>query len=134
MGRMCQRYPSLRFVSVESGVGWLPFLVDALDWQFLNMNLYREYPDMMLPSEYFRRQIYGTFWFETDIAHYAEMFPDNLMFESDYPHMTSLTPGELYPYVDGPRETLITNFPDDMSEDLVTKLVQDNAAKVFNLK
>lgn len=134
MGRMCQRYPTLKFVSVESGVGWLPFLVDALDWQFLNMNLYREYPDMLLPSEYFRRQIYGTFWFETDIAHYAEMFPDNLMFESDFPHMTSLTPGELYPYVDGPRETLIANLPEDMSEELIVKLVQDNAAKVFNLK
>lgn len=133
MGRMCHDYPKLRFVSVESGVGWLPFLVDALDWQFLNNNLYREFPDMMLPSEYFRRQIYGTFWFETDIAHYAEMFPDNIMFESDYPHMTSLTPGDNYPYVDGPRETLIANLPEDMPEDLIVKLLQDNAAKVFNL-
>lgn len=133
VGRICDRYPTLKFVSVESGVGWLPFLLDALDWQFLNNNLYRVYPDMMLPSDYFRRQIYGTFWFESDIAHYAERFPDNLMFESDFPHSTSLTPGENYPYVQGPRDTLIAHLPDDMPEGLLVKLLQDNAARVYNL-
>ena len=29
-----ERYPGLNFVSVESGVGWIPFLLDALDYQF----------------------------------------------------------------------------------------------------
>jgi predicted TIM-barrel fold metal-dependent hydrolase len=133
MGRICHRFPKLKFVSVESGVGFLPYLVDALDWQFLNNNLYRDYPDMMLPSDYFRRQIYGTFWFEKDVAHLAKMFPDNLMFESDYPHMTSLTPGDNYPYVRGPRDTLIANVADDIPEDVLVKLVRDNARRVYNL-
>src|SRR5262249_7002865 len=33
VGRICERYPRLAFVSVESGSGFLPFVIDALDWQ-----------------------------------------------------------------------------------------------------
>ena len=29
-----ERHPNLKFVSVESGVGWIPFLLDALDYQW----------------------------------------------------------------------------------------------------
>ena len=28
-----ERNPKLKIVSVESGVGWLPFILDALDYQ-----------------------------------------------------------------------------------------------------
>jgi len=132
VGRVCERYPTLRFVSVESGVGFLPFLVQALDWQFLNNNLHREYPGMLLPSEYFRRQIYGTFWFEQDIAQIAELFPDNFMFETDYPHSTSLTPAESLPYVTGPRETIVGNLG-NVPDDVVVKLLEGNAARVYGL-
>ena len=31
------RYPDLDFVSVENGVGWLPFLGESMDWQWLNV-------------------------------------------------------------------------------------------------
>ena len=132
MGGICHRYPTLKFVSVESGVGWLPFLVESLDWQFLNNNLDRDYPDLLLPSEYFRRQIYGTFWFERDIAQLAELYPDNFMFETDFPHRTSLTPGEAFPHVSGPRETIVNNLA-TIPEDLLVKLIHGNAAKVYNL-
>ena len=29
-----EMYPNLKFVSVESGVGWIPFLLEALDYQW----------------------------------------------------------------------------------------------------
>ena len=35
-GGMCHRFPELNFVSVESGVGWIPFVLEALDWQWKN--------------------------------------------------------------------------------------------------
>lgn len=132
MGRICHRFPTLKFVSVESGVGFLPYLIEALDWQFLNNNLHKDYPDMLLPSEYFRRQIYGTFWFETDVTRLADLYPDNFMFESDFPHSTSLTPAESNPYVKGPRDTIIANLA-TIPEPLLVKLLQDNAAAVYNL-
>ena len=33
---MCHRFPELKIVSVESGVGWIPYLLEAMDWQWLN--------------------------------------------------------------------------------------------------
>ena len=35
-GGVCHRFPNLKFVSVESGVGWLPFALEHLDWQWMN--------------------------------------------------------------------------------------------------
>ena len=132
MGRICHRYPTLRFVSVESGMGFIPFLIESLEWQFLNGNVFREHPDMLLPSEYFRRQIYGTFWFERDVADLAHLYPDNFMFETDYPHASSLTPAESLHYVTGPRETIVDHLA-DLPEELVVKLLRDNAAAVYQL-
>ncbi|HSA50875.1 MAG TPA: amidohydrolase family protein, partial [Yinghuangia sp.] len=31
---VCHRYPDLKFVSVENGAGWLPFLGESMDWQW----------------------------------------------------------------------------------------------------
>jgi predicted TIM-barrel fold metal-dependent hydrolase len=131
-GGICHRYPSLKFVSVESGIGYLPFLLEALDWQFLNNNLDVQYPELLLPSEYFRRQVYACFWFERDIVQLAELYPDNFMFETDFPHRTSLTPGEAFPHIKGPRETIIANLA-AIPETTLVKLIHDNAAKVYHL-
>ena len=68
-GGICHRFPELNFVSVESGIGWIPFALEALDWQWRNCGVHKEHPEYdLLPSEYFRRQIYGCFWFERDSA------------------------------------------------------------------
>ena len=58
-----------------------------------------EPPDYeLLPSEYFRRQIYGCFWFERQGALDAiAQYPDNILFESDYPHPTCQHPGPRTP-------------------------------------
>ena len=131
LGRICERYPTLKFVSVESGIGYVPFLLDALDWQWMSLSTHLDYPEMLLPSEYFKRQIYATFWFDPHVGPAAELYPDNFMFETDYPHSTSLAPA---PSVagKGPRQTIRDNLL-DLPEDLVRKLLQGNAAKVYNL-
>src|SRR5262249_55945546 len=61
---ICHRYPELNIVSVESGVGWLPYLMESLDWHWCNYGAREERPDMELPSFYLKRQVYGSFWFE----------------------------------------------------------------------
>src|SRR5690606_1855626 len=87
---LCERYPELRFVSVESGCGYVPFLLQALDWQWDQTGAVRQNPGWLRPSEYFRRQIYATFWFEQVSRQDLEALADNLMFETDFPHPTSL--------------------------------------------
>ncbi|MER7003285.1 amidohydrolase family protein [Dactylosporangium sp. NPDC000555] len=132
MGRICDRYPTLKFISVESGVGFVPYLMDMLDWQFLNRNTFDKFPDMLLPSEYFKRQIFATFWFEKNIGRIADLYPDNFMFSSDFPHPTSLTPGDHLPYVKGPRDTIKSNLA-DVPEPILTKMLQDTAAQMFGI-
>ncbi|HSE44154.1 MAG TPA: hypothetical protein VLA89_02380, partial [Gemmatimonadales bacterium] len=47
---MCHRFPRLKFVSEESGVGWVPFLLEPMDWQWLNSGCREEQPEMDLPA------------------------------------------------------------------------------------
>ncbi len=95
MGGVCARFPELSFVSVESGVGWVPFILETMDWQWCSTGLHRERPDRLLPSEYFRRQFYACFWFEQQSLQAAidVIGTDRLLYESDFPHATSQWPG-----------------------------------------
>ncbi|HRE02566.1 MAG TPA: amidohydrolase family protein, partial [Ilumatobacteraceae bacterium] len=90
---VCERHPTVNFVSVESGFGFIPYLLDSLDWHWKGYGASRETKSDMLPSEYFARQCYGTFWFETSTLRLLDTYPDNFMFETDYPHPTAMSPG-----------------------------------------
>ena len=53
------RHPDLKVVSVESGCGWIPFILEALDYEMAE-NAPEELAQMgKLPSEYFRSNIYA---------------------------------------------------------------------------
>ncbi len=134
MGGICDRFPRLKFVSVESGIGWIPSYLEALDWQWRNMGAYTEHPEReLLPSEYFRRQVYGCFWFErTSAFRVLDLYPDNWLFETDFPHPTSLS--------DGPKSS--SGKPRDWvdehmatwPEELLRKVLHDNAAAVYGVE
>ena len=132
-GGICHRFPRLQFVSVESGAGWMPFILEAFDWQWRNGGVTREHPEYdLLPSQYFRRQIYGCFWFETDGLRTAlELFPDNMMFETDFPHPTSMSPGPQSAAL-RPRdyaEQALAGLP----ESTLQKVLHDNAAALYRV-
>lgn len=121
-----ERFPSVRFVSVESGVGWIPFFLESLDYQ-----LYESAPQAvdelsMLPSEYFRRQVYGCFWFEhRGLGAVVEALgADRLLFETDYPHPTCLYPDPL----ERAGEAVA-----GLDDDTVRKMFQDNAAELYGI-
>jgi predicted TIM-barrel fold metal-dependent hydrolase len=88
------RHPALRIVSVESGIGWLPFALEAIDYQFVEGGGPRTRPEFArLPSEYLAGQVFVTCWFE----HFAirelvgkVIAPGSVLFETDFPHPTSL--------------------------------------------
>ena len=54
------RFPDLKFVSVESGIGWIPFVLEAADHSYLEGRPGRKSEWELLPSEYFARQVYST--------------------------------------------------------------------------
>ena len=54
-----ERYPALRFVSVESGVGWIPFVLEACEYQWDQMVPSEARHHELRPTEKFRRNISG---------------------------------------------------------------------------
>ena len=96
---MFDRHPDLKMVSVESGIGWIPFMLEAMDYE-LEENA-PEYASKLrkLPSEYFRDNWYATLWFEKGrggLQHLIDAVgEDNIMFETDWPHPTCLYPTPL---------------------------------------
>jgi predicted TIM-barrel fold metal-dependent hydrolase len=133
-GGICHRFPDLNFVSVESGVGWIPFALEALDWQWKNCGVEIEHPEYdLLPSEYFKRQIYGCFWFERDTALTAIdlLGDDNILYETDFPHPTSMSPGPATAAV-APNDFLLEAFA-DVPDATLRKILHDNAARIYHL-
>jgi predicted TIM-barrel fold metal-dependent hydrolase len=123
------RFPNLPFVSVESGFGFVPYLLESLDWHFKGAGMQRYQTE--LPSEIFRRQCYGTFWFERTTLPLLELYPDNFMFSTDYPHPTSLSPGPASP-ADLPSEHISAAFR-GISAEVARKALHDNAARIYHI-
>ena len=132
MDGTCQRYPNLPFVSVESGFGYLPFLLELLDWQFFNSGAFLDRPDWPKPSDIFFRQIYGTFWFERATASLMGPYAKNIMFSTDFPHPTSLCPGPAS-QAEPARLALqhaLAGLPDSVGEDLLGR----TAARIYGVE
>jgi uncharacterized protein len=130
-----ERFPRLQMVSVESGFGYVPYLLESLDWQWKNSAGPTKYPDRRLPSEKFFQNVWATFWFESQTLKYLELFPqyaDRLMFETDFPHVTSLSPG---PASASPVPSVVLeqNFA-TMDPAIARKVLQDNAANLYHVK
>ncbi len=98
MSGVLARYPAIKFVSVESGIGWVPFVLEALDYQFLGNHVADDRPEFdRLPSEYFARNVYACYWFEQTAPRRLldKIGIDNILFETDFPHPTSLYGAEV---------------------------------------
>jgi predicted TIM-barrel fold metal-dependent hydrolase len=129
---VCERYPDLNFVSVENGAGWLPFLGESMDWQWLNVGAHKDHPDRLLPSEYLYRQVYGMFWFERDaVRAVIDKLADNLMFETDFPHATSLSPGPASESP-SPRDVMEAALG-DLPDEVAGKVLQHTASRLYQL-
>ncbi len=122
-----ERYPNLKFVSVESGIGWLPFVLEALDYQCGETAPDHMAHLSMKPSEYFKRQFYGCFWFESRSLGSAieQLGADQVMFETDFPHPTCLYPDS----TSRVREAIA-----DLDPVVQKKILRDNAAGLYKIE
>jgi predicted TIM-barrel fold metal-dependent hydrolase len=87
MGGVCERFPRLRFIFLESGGGWCATQLERMDEQIEAFPLEGRRLSL-LPSEYFRRQCYISFDAgEWNLAASAEFIgTDRILWASDYPH------------------------------------------------
>lgn len=128
MSGVLARYPDLKFASVESGLGWIPFVLECMDYHYKRStqgtgNL--PWGDL-LPSDLFRRQVYVNFWFEElQPWHIEAIGEDNILFETDFPHPTCLGPAETEHAI----EVGLGAWPDAIRE----KILWRNAAALYGL-
>lgn len=122
------RYPDLKIVSAESGIGWVPFILESLEFQLDEMVTD---PDeaayqQRRPTEYFRDHIYVMFWFEKlgPTTMIEEIGVGNVLIETDVPHPTCLYPGarEHFGAVLG-----------NLDADVRRRVLQDNAAELYSI-
>ena len=122
-----ETFPTLKFVSVENGFGWVPSLMWRMDSAYKQFR--SEVPHLKrLPSEYIREHVYLTTqpveepnkpeYFHQMLEQYGDMV-DHILFASDYPHWDS----------DDPDFALPTNLP----EETLKAIQYDNAKKLYNL-
>jgi len=84
---VCERFPGLRFVTVESGIGWLAWTLWAMDEAYDKHHFWVSPKLEMKPSDYFRRQGYATFSDDpVGIRTRDWIGSDRLLFGNDYPH------------------------------------------------
>jgi predicted TIM-barrel fold metal-dependent hydrolase len=131
----CHRFPDLQIVSVESGVGWVPYALQAFDWMWKESAVAKEHPEYeLLPTEYFRRQMYACFWHEhgetlETAIHY--LGDEHVLYETDFPHNTSMSPGPASTAV--PAKQFIAENLCDLPETTLRRILHDNAAKLYRL-
>jgi predicted TIM-barrel fold metal-dependent hydrolase len=120
-------FPKLKIGLIESGMGWVPFAIEAYEHQF----------DEMLPSskvklperrpwEYFRDNFWVTYWFEKSGPKLLleTLGADKVLFETDFPHPTSLYPGV--------QEHLVETLG-GYDYAVRKKVLETNAVKLYNL-
>ena len=128
MSGVLARYPKIKFISVESGIGWIPFALEALDYQFQGNSVVEDRPEFdMLPSQYFARNIYACYWFEQIAPRRLvdKVGVDNILFETDFPHPTSLYGEEVHARIKGGLS--------DCEESVRRKILWENAQKLYKV-
>jgi predicted TIM-barrel fold metal-dependent hydrolase len=81
-----------------------------------------------MPSEYFRSNIYATFWFENNRNKLPQLIDavgeDNILFETDFPHPTCLYPE--------PLQTVAPKMA-TLAPETRRKILGENARKLYRL-
>lgn len=115
----CERFPNFKFILGESGVTWIPYVLDRMDHEDEgDENL------SIKPSDYWRRQGYSTFQKEAFAGDMIDLIGvDNVMWGSDYPHPDGVWPDS--------QETIANNLKGLKDEAKRLKIIRDNVAQLY---
>jgi len=119
------RYPKLRFVIVEGGIGWIASVLRTMDHWWADHHHWMEPKLEETPSAYFKRQFWATF--EDDPAGIRTrdlIGADRLMWGADYPHTEGVWPHS--------REQIAKDFA-GVPEGEVYQIVVGNAARLYGV-
>jgi predicted TIM-barrel fold metal-dependent hydrolase len=118
-----ERYPNLQLVLGESGLGWLPYVLERMDHEFTGR--FQDLELKMKPSDYWRRQCKAVFQNDrVGIKLIHELGADNIMWGSDYPHSDGTWPES---------SKILDHLLEGVPSDVVKKITCDNAAKLYGI-
>jgi uncharacterized protein len=126
------RHPKLKVVMAESGLAWIPNMIQAMDRLLNRVRLGHQkvgdgshkLPDM-LPSEYFPRQIWMTFQDDFYGIKMLNILPeDKVMWASDYPHPASTWPDS---------QEISRKLMDGIPPETQRKVLVDNARELYRV-
>jgi len=122
---VCTRFPELRIVLAEGGIGWVPMYLDRLDYMTpRSLKAFGGWPDPELtPAEMLQR----SFWFCTlddpsTIGLVDRIGVDHVMVEVDYPHSDSTWPDS---------QDVACRLLQGLPAATMRKLAYENAAALF---
>jgi uncharacterized protein len=127
-----ERHPKLKIVLAETGIGWLPYMVERMDdsyQRFLDAgDFWRAHGGLQLtmaPSAYFRRQVWATFQIDHVGLRLLDVIGDDrVMWASDYPHADSTWPDS--------QKAIAANFK-DVADPARRRILCDNARALYGL-
>lgn len=129
LGGVLERFPHLKVVFLEAGIGWMPSFFDRLDgaYESVREDWLSDRDELSCtPSEYF---LSGNCWFscEPDEPNLAAMVDslgeDQVIYASDYPHFDCDFPNSVAELVDN----------SGLSSRVLEKVLGRNAARVYGL-
>ena len=120
-GGVLEAHPQLKLVIGESGIGWIPYILEHMDleWgdQFQDLTL------TMKPSAYWRRQCYATYQSDPIGIRLLDVLgEDNVMWGSDFPHPDGVWPDS---------QEFIARELGCVAAPTRRKIVCDNAARLY---
>ena len=122
--RVFHQFPRLKVALSEGGIGWMPYVIERLDYTWERHRWYTGIDKDTPPSELFRDHIFGCFIADNAGIEIRNLIGvDNIMFEGDYPHSDSNFPASRKKLAD-----VLKDVPDDDAR----KIAEDNARRVFN--
>jgi predicted TIM-barrel fold metal-dependent hydrolase len=123
---LLDRHPKLKIGLIESGMGWVPFAIEALEHQFDEMMPSKARLVQRRPWEYFRDHFWVTYWFETigPKLLLETIGVNKVLFETDFPHPTSLYPGV---------QDHIVKTLGGYDYDVRKRVLERNAVELYNL-
>ncbi len=120
-----QKFPDIKFVLSEGGIGWVPFLLERMDYVYEHHKAWTGH-DLggRLPSEVFHERLVTCFVDDAfGLSVRERLNLDQVAWECDFPHSDSTWPNA--------PELLEKRF-DDMPDPVVNKITHENAMRLFH--
>lgn len=125
-GGVFERYPKLVVGSVEHELSWAASFLERLDYTYTQraqLKHWHRYDEGMLPSDYFRRNVFLGFQEDALGIRLRDVIGvDNLQWGSDYPHIESTFPKS---------RQILDEILADCTEEEKAKIAGGNAARVY---